>query len=307
MSRLTATLLLVAAMALVGANVPFGKALVAELPLLPFMVYRFALSSAALALLLPLEPPRSSSWPSVRQIGGIAAMSLVGMVMFTLLMLEGLRRTSSIDAGVITATMPAVVALLGLIVHAERPGVRRLFAIALAAAGIAIVSVSGAATGERTLIGNLLVGGAVLCEAAFVLMARQLSRDLPPIRLSLAANLAGLAIVLPPALPELATLDLAAVRPGMWALATWYVLAASVFALLLWYRGLPHVETSLAGLATVALPLTALAVAVLWLGEPLAGGQIAGGALAILAIVLAAREPAHPVRPPAASRARLGL
>jgi drug/metabolite transporter (DMT)-like permease len=74
----------------------------------------------------------------------------------------------------------------------------------------------------------------------------------------------------------------------MWLLATWYALSASVFCLWLWYRGLPDVETWLAGLTTAAVPVTALAAAALVLAETLDAWKLAGGALVLAAIVLAA-------------------
>ena len=51
MPRLAAMLLLVASMAMTGANVPLGKAIVAEMPVTVYLVFRFAVASAALALI----------------------------------------------------------------------------------------------------------------------------------------------------------------------------------------------------------------------------------------------------------------
>ena len=70
-----------------------------------------------------------------------------------------------------------------------------------------------------------------------------------------------------------------------WGLAGWYTLSASVLCLLLWYRGVGHVETWMAGVCTACLPLAALAVSVFILDEPLTGAQAAGALLVILAIL----------------------
>jgi drug/metabolite transporter (DMT)-like permease len=74
----------------------------------------------------------------------------------------------------------------------------------------------------------------------------------------------------------------------MWLLGTWYALSASVFCLWLWYGGLPYVETWLAGLATAAIPVAALAASALYLREPIGAARLAGAALVIAAIVLGA-------------------
>jgi drug/metabolite transporter (DMT)-like permease len=82
----------------------------------------------------------------------------------------------------------------------------------------------------------------------------------------------------------------------MWLLGIWYSLAASVICLWLWYRGLPFVETWLAGLATAAIPLAALAMSALYLGEAISGWKLAGAALVIAGIALGALSPARDPR-----------
>jgi drug/metabolite transporter (DMT)-like permease len=77
----------------------------------------------------------------------------------------------------------------------------------------------------------------------------------------------------------------------VWVLGTWYALAASVLCLWLWYSGLPHVETWLAGLATAAMPVVALAMSALYLGESIGPARLAGAALVIAGIVLGALSP----------------
>jgi drug/metabolite transporter (DMT)-like permease len=296
-SRLGAVLLLVGAMALTGSNVALGKAIVAEVPVYVFVLFRFAVASAALALMVRGESGprliemRPSEWRD------LTLMALLGMVGFTALMLEGLKRTSAVDAGIITATMPAIVAALGMLFLGDRLSRLQALAVGLAVGGLVLVQTTGAPGGASTLLGNLLVGGAVLCEASFVILGKRLAPPYQPLRLSLGANLVGLVLSIPLALIDAPALNLAAIRPGMWLLGTWYALSASVFCLWLWYRGLPHVETWLAGLATAAIPVAALATSALYLGEAIAPAKLAGAALVIAAIVLGALS-SRPVAPP---------
>jgi drug/metabolite transporter (DMT)-like permease len=274
-------------MTLTGANVVVAKVIVAELPLVTFLIVRFALASALLGALAAAEPgPRL-----LRMDGGqrrdLVGMALFGMVGFTVLLFGGLKRTAAADAGIITAALPAVVALLGVLLFGDRLGARKQGAIALAVAGMALVGLGGAAAGEASLLGDLMVGAAVLCEAGFVILGKRLAPPYRPLRLALGANVVALALSLPLAASQGAAL---AVAPGaaIWALVVWYSISASVITLWLWYRGLPDVETSMAGLATAAVPLSAVVCAALFLGEPLGAGRLAGGALVIAGIVLAA-------------------
>jgi drug/metabolite transporter (DMT)-like permease len=286
--RLSATLSLIAAMMLTGANVAFAKAIVAEIPVYVLVLLRFAVASLALAVLAPYEPGPRLAAMTAAQWRDLALMSLLGMVGFTILMLEGLKRTAAADAGIITATLPAVAAILGALFAGERPSRPQGLAIVLAVIGIALVQVSGAASGTATLVGNLLVGGAVLGEASFVLLGKRLAPPYRPLRLALGANLVGLALSIPLALPQLPAFEPAAVAAGTWALGLWYTITSSVVCLWLWYRGLPYVETWLAGLATAAVPVAALAVSALYLGETIGLPRLAGAALVIAAIAFGA-------------------
>ena len=295
-SRPAAALLLLAAMTLTGANVAFGKAVVAEFPIYVFVLFRFVVASAALLLIVGAEggPKLREMMPGQQR--DLFLMSLLGMVGFTVLMFEGLKRTAAADAGIITATLPAVVALLGVIVVGDRLSRMQTAAVALAVAGLVLVHTTGAASGTSTVLGNLLVGGAVLCEASFVLLGKRLAPPYRPLRLALGANLVGLALSLPLALMELPAFDPASVRPQMWALGIWYSLAASVICLWLWYRGLPYVETWLAGLATAAIPVAALGMSALYLGETIGPAKLAGAALVIAGIVLGSLASPRPSR-----------
>jgi drug/metabolite transporter (DMT)-like permease len=290
-TRLLAAASLIGAMTLTGANVAIGKAIVAEIPVYVFLLMRFVVAVAALALLVRGEPGPKLYEMSGTERRDLALMALLGMVGFTVLMLEGLKRTTAADAGIITATLPAVVAALGVAVAGERLSRVQVCAVGMAVAGLVLVQATSAAGGAATAVGNLLVGGAVLCEASFVVLGKRLAPPYRPLRLALGANLVGLVLAVPLALIDAAGFDVRAVRTEVWLLGVWYALAASVICLWLWYRGLPHVETWLAGLATAAIPLTALAASALFLGETIGPARLAGAALVIAAIVVGALAP----------------
>lgn len=291
--RLAAPASLTAAMVLTGANVVLGKAIVAEVPVYLFMLFRFLVSTAALLALVHGEPGPKLRQMRRGQARDLTLMALLGMIGFTALLFEGLKRTSASEAGIITATLPAVIALLGVAVMRERLTIAQVGAVGLAVAGLLLVAV-GAERRTTSLFGNLLVIGAVVCEASFVILGKRLAPPYQPLRLALGANMVGLAGAAPLALLEL-PFDVGAISGSTWMLATWYALSASVFCLWLWYRGLPHVETWLAGLTTAAVPITALFSAVLLLAEAVDAWKLAGGALVLGAIVLGALA-----RPPTA-------
>jgi len=281
-------LFLMAAMTLTGANVPLAKVIVGEVPLYAFLFFRFALASAALVPLAHFEagPKLRHATPKVRR--DIVLMSLVGMLGYTVMIFEGVRRTSASDAGIITATLPAVAALMSVAILGDRLSRVQWAAIGLAVLGLLMVQARAGNSGETTLVGNLLVVGAVLCEAGFVIIGKRLAPPYRPFRLTLGATVVGLFLSLPLMLIEARAGELLALPLATQLAATWYVISASVLALWLWYRGLPHVPAWLAGLATAALPVSALVISVVALGEHLDALRMAGAAFVVGSIALGA-------------------
>jgi drug/metabolite transporter (DMT)-like permease len=190
------------------------------------------------------------------------------------------------------AAIPAVVALLSWAFLRERVGLRVWGAVACAALGIAMLALakpaaqSGASAADHAL-GNLLVFGAVLCEASYAVIGKKLTGALAPRRITSLINLWGFALVTPFGVYQALQFDFASVRAPVWGLLLFYSLAASVWTVWLWMTGLKLVPAAQAGVFTVMLPVSAAAVGVAVLGEPFTGAHAAAFALALAGVVLA--------------------
>lgn len=269
-------------MVLVGANIPIGKAVVAVLPVFLFCLIRFGL--ATLLLAGQARPVARGDW-LVLLVHGVS-----GSFLFNVAMLEGVKRTAAVDAGIITASLPAVTALLAVPLLGERPCRAALLGAVLAGAGIAAINLAGARDGAATsLAGNLMVLGAVASEAVYIITARRLSKSMAPLALAFASNLIGLVLFAPLALPQALALDWSGIAPGIWALVGFYSLTGGILCFFLWYRGMARVPAAQAGLFTGWMPVSAGLVAVLALGEPVSAAQLAGMGCVLAAIALGTR------------------
>ncbi|ODP34533.1 multidrug DMT transporter permease [Pandoraea sp. ISTKB] len=282
------------AMTFVGTNVGIGKTMVAVMPVAAFALWRFVIAIVALA---PRYRPSAMRRVTRRQWGHLFVQTFFGTFLFTLLILSGVRMTTATAAGVITATLPACVALLSWAVLREHPSRRTLLSIALAIAGVALLNVSrgdghGAAgatdAAASAWLGNALVLGAVVCEAIYVIVSKRLAAELPAIDICAYTHLIGGALMLPFGVVGLMAVDYSALSVGHWALIVWYGLAASVFSFFLWMRGIRHVSAQLAGVFTAMVPVAATAYGVIFLGERLSVAQGGALALTVAGIVLAA-------------------
>ncbi len=288
-------------MSLVGSYVALSKPLVAAIPVFLLAWLRFGIGG--LAMVHWLRKP-AGEVPMTAQTRRLVFLeSFLGNFLFSICMLYGVSLTSAVSAGVIMASIPAVVALMSWAFLRERIGLRIWAAVACAAAGIGLLALAGPsahggqpgrATPAAAWLGNLLVFGAVLCEASYAVIGKKLTGVLGPRRITALINLWGFALVTPFGLYMALRFDFGSVQPGIWMLLVFYSLAASVWTVWLWMTGLKVVPAAQGGVFTVMLPVSAALVGVFVLGESLVPTQLAAFAIALVGVVLATL-PARPV------------
>ena len=276
-----------ASMALVGSYVGLSKLLVVIFPIFLLALLRFAIAALAMASWVRRPDTEARLSPHDRWL--IFLESFFGNFLFSICMLFGVSLTTALAAGVIMAALPGVVALLSWAMLRERIAGRVAVGIACAVCGIALVSLGKAAPGAvaGSLAGNLLLVGAVVCEAIYVVIGKKLTGNVSPRRISALINLWGLALVTPLGAWQALSFDFSAVHAATWLLLLFYAIAASMVTVWLWMTGLKQVPASSAGIFTVLLPVSAAAVGVLFLGESFSTTQAAAFALALLGVVLA--------------------
>lgn len=289
-SRTVAYACLASSMALVGSYVALSRPLVAAFPVMLLTWLRFAIGALAMSHWLarpPEEPPMTA-----RTRGLVFLESFLGNFLFSVCMLFGVSMTTAVSAGVIMAAIPAAVALLSRVFLGERITRGTAAAIGCAGAGIALLAWGRAppgdtSSGANAWLGNLLVFGAVICEASYAVIGKKLTGVLGPRRITALINLWGFALVTPFGLYMAWRFDFTGVQPGIWLLLVFYSLAASVWTVWLWMTGLKVVPAAQGGVFTVMLPVSAALVGVFVLGESLGPAQLAAFGIALVGVVLA--------------------
>jgi drug/metabolite transporter (DMT)-like permease len=138
MNRYGAYAVLTLSMALVGSYVALSKPLLVVFPVLVLALLRFGIAAV---VMLPWTPRARGEAPLSRSEHlQLFLMSFFGNFLFSLAMLNGIARTTATAAGVILATLPAVVALLSWLLLRERLSSRALLAVLLAVVGIGCCS-----------------------------------------------------------------------------------------------------------------------------------------------------------------------
>jgi drug/metabolite transporter (DMT)-like permease len=273
-------------MSLIGGNVVVAKLLAAALPVPVVLFLRCAIGALLLA---PLALRGDVRAPTPRMLGVSAAQALCGTLLYNSLLMAGLRRTGALPAGLVLATLPAVVAVGAALLLRETLPARRWAGVALAAVGLMSLALarnagSGAADSWS---GDALVLLAVCGEASYVLLTRVMAVRMAPLRATFWLQICGFVLMAPLAVPRLVQAWPALREPRIAALLLLHAATASVLCNLLWFSGMRRVPASLGGVLGVFLPGAAAVAAVLVLGERFTPALAAGFALMLVSILLA--------------------
>jgi drug/metabolite transporter (DMT)-like permease len=284
-----------------GTNYSVIKRAFAEIPPQPFNVVRMAIASlvylAAIALARRRarrgEPPLSSVFYTPQALTradrwALLGVGLVGHLCYQVCFVAGVDQTSVSNAALIIGATPAVVAVASAILGRERITPFHWVGAAVSAAGIVVVVGQSASFGGATFRGDLLVMVSVCCWAAYTLGAAGLMRRHSPLYvtgMTMAIGTVPYAVLFLPAVLRVDWLGLS--RYTLIALPL-SALLALCFAYLIWYAGVQRLGPARTSIYSNVVPLGAMLVARVWLGEPITAVKI-GGAAAIVSGVLLTR------------------
>ncbi|GAB2556255.1 DMT family transporter [Leucobacter ruminantium] len=213
-------------------------------------------------------------------VAGVFSITGFGLLAALAVLSGGVGRTS-----IIVYTMPLWVVLFGRLMLGERIGGRRLTAVALGAAGLAVLLVPLLVEGESA--GTPAALGAALSWAIGTVYLKRAGVDAPPIALTVWQLVAGTAVL---GLAALFTRDpvfTAVPGPASWAGIVYTAVAGTAVAYLIWFRVVQRLPASTAGMGTLLVPVFGIAAAAILLGERPTLPDLAGSALILAAGLLA--------------------
>nr|WP_236647011.1 DMT family transporter [Micromonospora acroterricola] len=177
------------------------------------------------------------------------------------------------------------------------PGPLRLGTLIAAVAGLALITGATAQPTEAApapLLGLLAAAGSGLGYAVTTLISRQVSQRTAPMTLTTVSTVVGALTLAPLALVAGIAVP---VRVDTVALLLHLGVVTTAVAYALFYAGLRTTPGSVAAVLTLLEPLTAAALAVALLHEPLPLPVIVGGGLLLTAVAATYLTPARPDTP----------
>ena len=282
-----------------GGTFIAGRVISAAINPLDGAALRFIIGGAGLALALG----RAGGWSKVhrRDLWLLVLMGLTGIVAYNLFFFAGMRYTSATRASLINANNPIGIMLGAWLIFGERLGPRHLGGIALSLAGAMMVVLDRPDAGlVNSRLGDLLILGAALSWVAYTLLAHCVLARLNALVATTYSTLAGMAILVVCAAP-FATLDkLRAIPLLVWGASAFVGICATTLSFTWFLDGVTVLGASRASQFINLVPVFAVLLSVLLLGERPSLLSLMGGLLVIGGLLLtqsASRRPA----PPAAS------
>ncbi|HEV2010286.1 MAG TPA: DMT family transporter [Candidatus Limnocylindria bacterium] len=270
---------------------------VTAVPALELSTMRFAIAAAVLlaACAITRTPIPLRRW---RPIAAAAACGVLG---FNTLAFVGLSLTPASDSAlIIPTTIPMATALFATLIH-ERSTSRKLFGFAVASVGAALVIVGGqegaSEPSSLRLRGDLLELGAATAWAASLTIGAVVLRKETVLGYVTLMVLIGTAMLVPLGLLAQAYRDVPSWAPETWLAAGFLGVFSTAVAYVLFFWAVHRFGASLAAMVSYLTPVATLVLAFLILAERPLPLQLAGAAVIVVGVRLAARRSAAALRP----------
>lgn len=248
---------------------------------------RFIVASIILGILILLKKERLK--PDPKDMKVIAASGILGITVYFTMENIGVKLTTAFNAALIVASYPAITTLLELLIYRERPSLNKIAGIAVAVAGVYLVSYTESSIqAANQLTGNIILIATGVVWAFYNFTTRKVVSKYPAITFSFYQTIIGTAFFIPLSLIEM----------DMWTPPTAISLSAllylgifcSVAAFMFYNFGLRKLSASTAVSLMNLVPVFGAVFSVLILHESVSLRQITGGAIVMAGVMLSVKQ-----------------
>jgi drug/metabolite transporter (DMT)-like permease len=211
-------------------------------------------------------------------------LGLFGILGFNAFFTLGLERTTAANGSLINGALPVVVAFLSFLLLSERLAPVRILGIVISMVGVA-VTVLGA-TLDASVLGNVLIFGAVLSWAVYTIYNRERMKGENTMGIIAGSALFGVTMMVPLAAIEWAQETPEAPSLKLVAIILYLSLGPAMAANYMWVFALTRVPASQAAVFSNLTPIVGIVLAGLILDEPITKYHVVGSILVIAGVLL---------------------
>lgn len=262
-----------------------------QIPPMTFAWVRF--SVAALLLLALLRWREVSIGLPRRDLPPIAALGVIGFGVYQVLWASAIQLITAGDSALLVATTPVLAVLTAVLARSDTLTAPRVVGALISFSGVAIVIGRGGSAGQQvSLVGDVVTLAAALCWAIYTSFGAPVLRRHSPLAVSAWAIAAGSLALAPFGLVAAAGADWSGVEPiGVAAWAYSALIAAGISNVVL-FDGIRLLGPARAVAFQFLVPLFAVLIGAAVLAEPISTGQLIGGAVIVVGVLLT-RRPAR--------------
>ena len=266
-----------------GGSFFFARIAVLEIPPLNLVFFRVAI--AAITLHIYLAMAGISFRPFFQMFGSFLLLALVNNVLPFSLMFAGQTELGAGAASILNATTPFWTMILASLFAIEKLSINKIVGVLIGMAGTAVMVGPGivAGLGGPVWAKMALIGTAMTYACAF-LYARKFSTLAPQI-VATGQMTASTLIMVPVVLLWHGPDNLFNASGAAWASVVGLAVLATSFAYILYFSILRSAGVTNASLVTLIVPVSAILLGALFLGEKLESFEIAGMALIAIGLI----------------------
>ncbi len=241
---------------------------------------RFLVASLTLAVYASLAHFRR---PQLRDLPRLALTGALGITFYNIALNYGELTVSAGAASLLIASAPIWTALLATVALHERLTILGWGGVFISFAGVAVIAI-GEGGGFRLSIHALLIVGASIAAAIYIVMQKELLRRLSALEFTAYSIWFGTLFMIPFGLGLPQTLATAPHRP---TLAIVYLgIFPGALAYVAWSYVMTHGPASSTASYLYLNPVLAVAIAWVWLGEIPRAMSLIGGVVALAGVVI---------------------
>ena len=268
-----------------GGTFVSGRIVAPHLPAFDASALRYLCGGAAMLLLLFLY----GGWRPVtgRDLIWLALMGIAGVVSFNLFFFAALQHITASRAALIVSTNPIGVLLGARLVFGDKLNGRQMAGIILSSIGAAMVAASRpdvVLAPDRW--GDILALGCGASWVAYALLARKAAARVPPLTSAGYSTLIGTVILVAMAAPHASAEKLAALSWQSWAAVGFMGLCGTALAFKWFIDGISSLGAGRTAQFNNLVPVFAVMLSRVVLGEHPSVGSLLGGAVVIAGLII---------------------
>ncbi|ADU61359.1 MAG: DMT family transporter [Pseudodesulfovibrio sp.] len=283
---------LIISMALWGGTWVAGRVLAQSIHPMSAAFLRFVLASA---MLVAMCCRADGHLPRLRrdQILPVLFLGATGVFIYSYFFFTGLQTIPAGRAALIVACIPVCISIISALFYKERFGPVRIVGALLSLVGVSVVIADGnplALLSGGVSRGDFMILGCVASWTAYSLGGRVAMKSLSPLTAVTWSCLFGTLMLLVPAVAGGLVGDVIKARAVDWVCLGFLGILATGLAYFWYYQAIAVIGASRAGIFINTVPVFAVIMGALILGEPIHLSLLVGGCMVVSGVYLTNRR-----------------